>query len=65
MKILNGNYTADEGQIFMHGKEVRITCPGQREAGHRHRVPGTEPAQQPYGGREHLPGPRELSTASS
>ncbi len=27
MKILNGNYTADEGQIFMHGKEVRITCP--------------------------------------
>ncbi|MCL1854167.1 MAG: sugar ABC transporter ATP-binding protein [Clostridia bacterium] len=27
MKILSGNYIADEGRIFMHGKEVRITSP--------------------------------------
>ena len=27
MKILSGNYIADEGKIFMHGKEVRITSP--------------------------------------
>ena len=27
MKILSGNYTADDGRIFMHGKEVFISNP--------------------------------------
>ena len=27
MKILSGNYIADSGKIFMHGKEVQINGP--------------------------------------
>ena len=54
IKALTGVYPIDAGQILVAGRQVSFNGPGQaQEAGHQHRLPGSQPAPQSHRGREH------------
>ena len=56
MKILQGVYTKDAGQIAINGREVRADLDPRGQGGrHRDGLPGVQPGAQPDGRAEHLP----------
>ena len=59
MKILQGVYTKDAGQIAINGREVGSDLDPRGQGGrHRHGLPGVQPGAQPDGRAEHLSGRR-------
>jgi ABC-type sugar transport system ATPase subunit len=55
MKILAGAYVADEGKIYVDGREVHIRNPsGCGPVGDRHDLPGPGPVQQSGRCPQHL-----------
>jgi ABC-type multidrug transport system ATPase subunit len=55
MKVLSGLYTADEGEVRLHGKKIESAGIRQMiDAGRKRHLPGAQPHSAPLGGREYL-----------
>jgi len=54
MQIIAGAQRPDSGTIEFGGRELHFANPAQAQAGHRHRLPGTEPLAESFNRGEYL-----------